>query len=85
MLKAATKAALLATATLYFAAAAHAQTSPTPGPTNPTPPQSNPLAKPGTDMVINPTAEECQKGWSPDQKWTKEQFEGFCQQIRTSK
>jgi hypothetical protein len=61
-----------------------AQTSPTPGPTNPAP-QPNPLTKPGSDLVINPTEEECKKGWRPDTKWTKQQFEEFCTQLKTSK
>lgn len=61
-----------------------AQTSPTPGPTNPAP-QTNPLAKPGADLVINPTQDECKKGWRPGLKWTKQQFEAFCTDLRTSK
>ena len=85
MRKAAVGATLLAAATLSGVTAGYAQTSPTPGPTNPAPAQPNPLAKPGSDLVINPTTEECQKGWSPGVKWTKEQFEAFCQQMRTSK
>ena len=85
MFNAATKVTIFAAAALTCATAAYAQTSPTPGPTNPTPPQSNPLSKPGTDLVINPTVEECQKGWTPGVKWTKEQFDAFCQQMRTSK
>ena len=63
---------------------AFAQTSPTPGPTNPNPAPS-PLAKPGADLVINPTTEECEKGWRTDLKWTREQFEAFCVQMKTSK
>lgn len=85
MRKGAVRVTLLTAATLGGVAAGHAQTSPTPGPTNPAPAQSNPLAKPGSDLVINPTTEECQKGWSPGVKWSKEQFEAFCQQMRTSK
>jgi hypothetical protein len=88
MRNAAVGATLLAASMLYGAAAGHAQTAPTPGPTpgptNPAP-QSNPLAKPGSDLVINPTEEECQKGWTPGAKWTEEQFEAFCKQMRTSK
>jgi hypothetical protein len=61
-----------------------AQTSPTPGPTMPTPP-NQPLAKPGTDLVINPTTEECQKGWDPSVKWTKEQFAEFCAKLKAAK
>ena len=48
-------------------------------------PAPNPLSKPGTDLVINPTNEECEKGWRPGLKWTKEQFETFCTQMKTSK
>lgn len=59
-----------------------AQTSPSPGPTNPVPP--NPQAKPGT-IVINPTEEECRRGWEPGLKWTREQFEGFCASLKASK
>jgi hypothetical protein len=73
---------MLAIALLPGARFAAAQTSPAPGPTNPAP---NPLAKPGADLVINPTTEECEKGWRPGLKWTREQFENFCTQIRTSK
>ena len=82
MLKAVTFATVLAVAAVPCARIAGAQTAPTPGPTNPAP---NPLSKPGTDLVINPTTEECEKGWRPGLKWTREQFETFCTQIRTSK
>lgn len=83
MLKAVTIAAVLAVAAIPCARIADAQQT-APGPTNPTP-APNPLAKPGTDLVINPTNEECQKGWRPGLKWTKEQFETFCTQMKTSK
>jgi hypothetical protein len=63
---------------------ASAQTSPTPGPTNPGP-APNPLSKPGSDLVINPTAEECKEGWRPGSKWTREQFDAFCKQLKISK
>jgi hypothetical protein len=82
VLKAVTLAAVLAVAAIPCALIAGAQTAPTPGPTNPAP---NPLSKPGTDLVINPTAEECEKGWRPGLKWTREQFDTFCTQIKTSK
>ena len=85
MRKAAVTTALLTTAMLCGAVAGHAQTSPTPGPTNPAPPQTSPLAKPGADLVVNPTTDECQKGWNPGLKWTREQFEAFCKQMQTSK
>lgn len=75
---------LVVATTMWVARPALAQTSPTPGPTNPTP-APNPLSKPGTDLVINPTTEECEKGWRPDLKWTREQFEAFCVQMKTSK
>ena len=62
---------------------APSQTAPTPGPTNPT--QPNPQAQPGATIVINPTEQECSKGWSPDLKWTKEQFEDFCGKLKAAK
>jgi hypothetical protein len=84
VLKAGALVFTLAVATVAYTGSANAQTSPTPGPTNPTP-APNPLAKPGTDLVINPTNEECQQGWRPGLKWTQEQFEAFCTQMKTSK
>lgn len=66
------------------AAAALAQTSPTPGPNRPEQ-SSSPLSKPGTDMVINPTEEECRAAWNPRLKWTREQFENYCAQMRSAK
>ena len=75
-------AASLVVATMPYARIADAQTAPSPGPTNPAP---NPLSKPGTDLVINPTSDECEKGWRPGLKWTREQFEVFCTQMKTSK
>jgi hypothetical protein len=77
-------AAVVALAMLCCAGLVHAQTSTPPGPTNPTP-QPNPMAKPGSDIVLNPTVEECQQGWHAGLKWTKEQFEGFCGQMKISK
>ena len=58
--------------------------TPSPGPTDPTP-QSQPLSKPGTDLVINPTLDECRKGWDASMKWTKDEFERFCETMRASK
>ena len=84
MLKAVTLVAILAVAAVPCARLAGAQTSPTPGPTNPSP-APNALSKPGADLVINPTTEECEKGWRPGLKWTQEQFEAFCTQMKTSK
>lgn len=66
------------------AATALAQTQPSPGPTKP-PPVSSPLEKPGTDMAINPTTEQCREGWKPSLKWTKAQFDRLCAQIDTGK
>ena len=42
-------------------------------------------SKPGHDLVINPTTEECKKGWEVAMKWTKEQFEQLCAQMRAAK
>src|SRR5687767_1706714 len=64
----------IAAAVALCATASVAQT--TPGQTDPTLP--NPQAKPGVTMVINPTEEECKKGWNSNLKWTKEQFDQFC-------
>ncbi|HJZ32823.1 MAG TPA: hypothetical protein VKF35_17020 [Hyphomicrobiaceae bacterium] len=62
------------------------QTTPSPGPTNPTsPPSSNPQAQSGATIVINPTVDECRKGWDSSMKWTKEQFERFCTTLQSSK
>lgn len=82
MLKAGLIVAALVLAALPCARLASAQTSPTPGPTNPTPP---PGLKPGSDLVINPTIDECDKGWRPDLKWTRDEFDAFCTQLKTSK
>jgi hypothetical protein len=57
---------------------------PTPGPTNPTPPP-NPQAKPGATAVINPTTDQCRKGWDASMKWTKQQFDEFCTKLKASK
>ena len=73
--------AALTVAVVLCATASLAQT--TPGPTNPVPP--NPQAKPGATMVINPTEDECRSGWNQALKWTKEQFEQFCAQMKASK
>jgi hypothetical protein len=42
-------------------------------------------SKPGYDLVINPTTEECKKGWVAAVKWTKEQFERLCGQTQAAK
>ena len=84
MPRAIARTAIVVAVTIFAATQGQAQKAPTPGPTNPAPPP-NPLAKPGTDLVINPTANECRKGWRPGLKWTKKQFETFCREMRTSK
>ena len=71
----------IAAAISLWATLSLAQT--TPGQTDPTPP--NPQAKPGATMVINPTDDECQKGWNSTLKWTKEQFEQFCTLLKAAK
>jgi hypothetical protein len=44
-----------------------------------------PIPKKGDDLVINPTIEECRRGWRPGLKWTKKQFDDFCSQLKISK
>jgi hypothetical protein len=65
-----------------------AQTSPPPGPTpspGPTVPPPLPVPKKGDDLVINPTEEECKKAWHSGLRWTKEEFDQFCDQLKISK
>jgi hypothetical protein len=62
---------------------AKAQNSPAPGPTNPIPP--NPQSKSGATIVVNPTVEECRRGWEANMRWTKDQFEQFCMRLGASK
>jgi hypothetical protein len=68
---------------VLMSASSSAQSTPTPGPTNPTPP--NPQSKSGATIVINPTTEECRRGWDASMKWTKEQFDQFCARLGASK
>ena len=75
-------AAIIAISVL-LAEAAVAQTSPQPGPTAPS--KSLPIPKQGDNLVINPTQDECRKGWRPGLKWTKKQFDAFCAQLKISK
>lgn len=58
--------------------------APTPGPTNPQPPAST-ITKPGSDLVVNPTDDECKKGWDASLKWTKDQFDKHCATMRAAK
>jgi hypothetical protein len=44
-----------------------------------------PVPRPGDNMVLNPTLEECKTGWRPGLRWTKEQFDNFCTQFKISK
>ena len=80
MLRVAARSTIAAVLTLC-ATVSLAQT--TPGQTDPTAP--NPQAKPGATMVINPTEDECQKGWNATLKWTKEQFDQFCTLLKAAK
>jgi hypothetical protein len=85
-----TLARLTAAALLLTAAASQSigqgTPSPRPGPTNPTsPPATNPQAQPGATIVINPTIEECRRGWNSTLKWTKDQFDRFCTALQSSK
>ena len=59
-----------------------AQLLPSPGPVKPPPPVENPVGK---GIVINPTEDECRRGWDPSLKWTKEQFNDFCGKLGSSK
>jgi hypothetical protein len=80
-----TRASLLAAcAQALLASAGEGQTGSGPGPTNPAPP-TNPQSKPGATIVINPTAEECGRGWEAGMRWTKEQFDQFCSRLGASK
>jgi hypothetical protein len=75
---------LLLSATVMASAQGQSPTpAPAPGPTNPVPP--NPQAQPGATIVINPTQDECQRGWSASMRWTQEQFREFCTKLGASK
>jgi len=58
-------------------------TQQSPGPTNPVPPPAQ--TKPGSDLVANPTDEECKRGWDAGMKWTKDQFDQLCATMRAAK
>jgi hypothetical protein len=51
----------------------------------PPPSQANPQTKPGGTIVVNPTQEECKRGWSAQMRWTKDQFDAFCTRLDASK
>lgn len=77
--------ALAAATVMCFAClepSARAQTPATPPPQLPVTP---PATKPGSDLVLNPTTAECVKGWMPELKWTKDQFDQFCAQMNSAK
>jgi hypothetical protein len=74
----------MAAALAVAGSVASAQRPPGPEPTVPPTPQL-PIPKRGEDLVLNPTAEECRKGWQPGLKWTKKQFDDFCSQLEISR
>jgi hypothetical protein len=47
--------------------------------------QTNPQTKPGGTIVVNPTQDECKRGWSAQMRWTKAQFDAFCARLGASK
>ena len=59
--------------------------SPAAAQTTPTIPPPEKFEKSEKTIVINPTDEQCKKGWSDDLKWSKDEFEAFCTRLRTSK
>jgi hypothetical protein len=36
-------------------------------------------------IVINPTEQECKRGWRSDLRWTKQEFKAFCTRLGASK
>lgn len=62
---------------LALAPAASAETAPSS--------QPNPQTKPGGTIVVNPTQEECKRGWNAQMRWSKDQFEAFCARLGASK
>jgi hypothetical protein len=75
------RAAMASTGLVLLSAASFAQAVPSPGPVKP----PSPTERPGKSIVINPTEEECKRGWQPSTRWTKEQFDDFCGKLGTSK
>jgi hypothetical protein len=47
--------------------------------------QTSQQSTPGHDLAINPTTEECKKGWEAAVKSTKEQFAQPCAQMQAAK
>jgi hypothetical protein len=76
------RAAVATAGLVLLCTASLAQPTPAPGPVKPPPPVENPAGK---GIVLNPTDEECKRGWSPSLRWTKEQFNDFCGKLGTSK
>ena len=66
-----------------IAGAILAQEKPSPGPT--VPGKTLPVPKAGEDLVLNPTLEECKAGWRRGMKWTKDEFDKLCTQLKISK
>jgi len=48
-------------------------------------PAQSPQSKPGATIIVNPTEQECNAGWHAGMKWTKPQFDEFCDKLRASK
>jgi hypothetical protein len=76
------RAAVTSAGLMLLGAASVAQTGPPPGPIKTPPPVENPSGK---SIVINPTEDECKRGWTASTRWTKEQFNDFCGKLRASK
>jgi hypothetical protein len=72
---------MLVAASVFFSSAAYAQNAPAPGAASP--PAAG--SKTTRTIVINPTAEECRRGWNAKLKWTRAQFDEFCTKLRASK
>ena len=45
-----------------------------------------PVTNSATDLLVNPTIAECDKGWTADiTKWTKERFDQLCTVMKSAK
>ena len=51
----------------------------------PSPRTTNPQSKQGGTIVVNPTQDECKRGWKAGMRWTKDQFQEFCARLNASK